>query len=72
MGMVPDVPISLWLWRYRDARSNSWKRLSWRMTEQDAATWAARHVATLEKVANSEERGLPSTALWNLPPLPRR
>ena len=36
----PDVTV-LWLWECRDPqRRSGWRRLVWRMTEDDAASWA--------------------------------
>lgn len=69
---MSEEQVSLWLWRYRDPRTNYWKRLTVRMTEADAATWASRNLVKLEKVVNSGEHGVPGTALWNLPSKPKR
>lgn len=58
-GAFPlNDPPTYWQWRElgRDARGkDKWRTLRWRMTEVDAAEWAAKNGKTLEKVPGSAE-----------------
>ena len=56
------MPLIMWFFEEKTARGR-WKRLSWRMTDEDAARHAAKNGAELRKVAHSREERNPTMAL---------
>jgi hypothetical protein len=42
-------------WRIKDKRAGRWRTLRWKMTDADAAQWAAREGVEIEKLPGTDE-----------------
>ena len=54
-GLAAVVSITLYSWRRKDPRTGRWRKLAWKMSDEDAKRWAIREEAQIEKIPNSEE-----------------
>ena len=53
------MAITLYSWRRKDPRTGRWRKLTWKMTEEDARGWARKETVEIEQVEGSAQERQP-------------